>query len=110
MATTIKWPPTPTNGRVPMVKGVKATSASVLMTLSDLRQNPFNPNDASIGDVTFKSAGPAKGRIQRVLARLKRVIIVNSVQETTDDDGNVVFEVSFTDRESRSTSSVQING
>jgi len=43
MAKVMKWPPVPVGGRIPMVKGIDATTILVLLTLGDTSQNPYNP-------------------------------------------------------------------
>ena len=110
MARTMKWPPDPKGGRIDMVEGIDATVTAVVMTLGDLSQNPFNPTDLSMGDITFKTQSTAKSRIQLALRRLEKIIIVDSIEETTDEDGNAVYVISFTDREARVQRSVSING
>ncbi len=110
MATTMKWPPTPNGGTIGMVSGPEATTEVVLMVLGDLSANPFNPDDLSMGDITFKPETFARGRIELALRRLRSLISADSVQEESDDDGNMVYTVTFTDRESREQGSVQIHG
>jgi hypothetical protein len=110
MATSIKWPPSVVGGRIEMVSGPEVSTQMVMMTLSDLSQNPFNPDDASMGDVTFRSKNYAQARINLALRRLKRLVAVNRVEESSDDNGKVQYIVNFTDRESRSKQSVTIDG
>lgn len=99
MPTTIKWPPTPEGGRIPLVKGSEATRVSVLLTLSDLTQNPFNEDDLSLGDITFQPVSIARAKIMAALARLRRVAIVQSVMESPDNENE--FIVRYMDLESR---------
>lgn len=106
---TMRWPPNPVNGRVPMVQGAEAAAVQILQVLGDLRQNPFNPSSISMGDVTFKPTGAAKARIETALRRLRTIISINSIEEINDKNGSVTYVVSFTDLESRTQGSVRID-
>lgn len=111
MARTMKWPPVPVDGRILFVEGVQASTVLVINTLGDLNQNPFNPRDLSLGDVAFRSAHGAQSRIQSTMDRLRSIVFVNSIEENgIDDDGSAVYEIVFTDRETRQKTEVSING
>jgi hypothetical protein len=109
MARTMKWPPVPINGRIGMVEGVDATNILLLQTLGDLRANPFNDDNISLGNITYKPVGVAKGRIQGALERLRRIVSVESVVESGDVEDRT-YTIRFTDRETRVRSEVTIDG
>ena len=106
MARTINWPPTPVNGRLSMVEGPDASSIMVMQVLGDLSQNPFNPDDISMGDITFRSKTLGTARIEVALARLQPIISVDSVTEEDLNNGSIEYVINFTDRESRAQRSV----
>jgi hypothetical protein len=114
MAKTMKWPPVPKSGRIPMIEGVDTTEVLIIQTLGDLQTNPFNSDRLSLGDVTFKNDQVAKGRIDSALQRLRNIISVDSVTENSSEedaqDGSREYIVQFTDRETRQPSQVTING
>ena len=114
MARTMKWPPIPVDGRIPYVEGVEASIILVSNTLGDLQQNPFNSRDLSLGEVTFSPSPGAEGRIRATMRRLRTIVTVDSVKETTSDvdkeDGRREYLVVFTDRETRQQTEVPING
>lgn len=113
MARTMTWPPKPISGRIPLVEGVDATVVQVVMAVSDLTGNPFNPPNISAGNHTFKQPDAVESRVLRALERLKPIISVDSIDieiEPSKDNSEATVTVTFTDRESRSKRSVTING
>ena len=114
MARTMKWPPIPEGGRIPFVEGVDASVVLVVSTLSDLRQNPFNPQDLSLGEVTFNSQQSSEARIRSAMNRLRTVVFLDEVTDssTPEDkaDGQYEYTIVFTDRETRQQAEVPING
>jgi hypothetical protein len=105
---TVEWPPRVRNGRLRYVDGVEAASTTILMIVSDLRQQPFNPDGLALGDITFKTQTSARPLIETALRRLAPLISVESVGESTNDDGSVSFTITYTDRESRSRGEVRV--
>lgn len=114
MSRTVKWPPIPVGGRLPFVEGVEATTVLVINVLSDLTQNPFNPPNLSLGEVTFRSTTGAEARIRATMQRLSTVVFVDSVSDTTDEDealdGVREYTIVFTDRETRQQTEITVNG
>lgn len=111
MARTMKWPPVPEGGRIPMVEGVDASTILVVQTLSDLQTNPFNDALLSLGNVAFQPVSQARARIKNALKRLTRVIEVqNIVENKNTEDGDVEYVVQFTDRETRTKAEANVNG
>jgi hypothetical protein len=99
---TMKWPPTPLNGRLGWVEGAEASAVVVLLTLSDLQTNPFNPRDLSLGDITFRVKVSNKARIDAALRRLARIISVEAIIEEPGADGTALkYTVRFRDLETR---------
>lgn len=97
---TMRWPPTPSGGRIPLVEGAEATRQLVAMTLGDLRANPFNPDGLSLGDVAFRPESVARASVEAALARLGKIIRVESVAEgPLRDDGSKSITVNFIDLE-----------
>lgn len=109
MATTISWPPTPKNGRLTMVSGAEATRILVMMTLGDLRANPYNETDLSLGDVTYRVRAAIRGRIETALRRLRRAIRVEMIDETRSGD-SATFDVRYLDLETKTKGKVTIDG
>lgn len=108
---TVQWPPALINGRMQTVYGDDATKVTVMQVLSDLQTNPFNDDDTSLGDVTFKpDSGSTRARIQRALQRLRQLIHVEALTEERVDVGEVVFKVDYIDLETKAKGSVKING
>lgn len=114
MARTMRWPPVPHNGRIAMVEGTNATAVLIINVLSDLTQNPFNPDNLSLGEVTFRSKIGAEARMKAALGRLSSVVIIDEVREVSTpedtDEGYRSYTIVFTDRESRQRSEVNVNG
>lgn len=106
---TMKWPPRPVGGRIPMVEGSEATAVQIMQVLGDLRAQPFNGN-ISMGDITFGVQSVTRAQIENALTRLSRLISVDSVIRSDNDDGSVTYTIRFTDRESRTQGEVTING
>jgi hypothetical protein len=92
-----------------MVEGPEATREVVLLTLSDLQNQPFNPDGLSLGDLTYRVSGVVNARILQALRRLGSLIVVNSVTETVVEDDRE-YEIIWIDRESRTRRSETING
>jgi len=110
LSRTIKWPPTPVNGRIPMVEDPEASTVLVMQVLGDLSQNPFNPDDISMGDQTFRSETLTRARIDLALRRLRPIITINSITTENNHDGTTVYTINFTVMESRTQRSVTYNG
>ena len=111
MARTMKWPPTPEQGRLPFVEGIDATNIVVIQTLSDLQANPFNDPLLSLGEVTFKDPKKVEARVTSVLTRLRALIDIEAIlvdRSKAGDEMEVV--VHFQDREIRQKSEVTVNG
>jgi hypothetical protein len=109
---TMAWPPDTVNGRIPLVEGPRALAVVVALTVSDLQANPFNDPMLSLGSVIFRTVPTATARIERALTRLSSIAIIDAIeQETLDEEnGDVVYVIKFTDRETRTPAQVTING
>ncbi len=109
MARTMKWPPVPVAGRIPMVEGVAASTVLIIQTLSDLQTQPFNSPLLSLGNITFKQSNTVRARINNTLKRLVRIIEVQGVIERRSiDDSDNEYVVQFVDRETRTKSEVTV--
>ena len=107
MARTMKWPPVPVNGRIPFVQGVDATNVLIINVLSDLQAQPFNDDQLSLGNLTWRTESTATGRITGALDRLKTIISINNIDEKRDEDGGAsTYLIEYFDRETRSESEV----
>lgn len=108
------WPPVPVNGRIPYVEGAEATTVLIINVLSDLSNNPFNPDSLSLGDLTYKPLPGAEARIRATMNRLRNVAFVDTVVETTSPadkvEGKREFSITYTDRETRQRREVTVNG
>jgi hypothetical protein len=107
---TMDWPPRLKNGRLQMVTGAEATRVLVMQTLGDLQQNPFNPDDISLGDVTFRVNGIIRARISNVLKRMAKLITIQAITESSDQEGKKVIMIDFIDRETRTQGRTTVDG
>ena len=107
---TIDWPPNFTDGRMEWVSGAAASRVLIMQTLGDLTQNPFNPKNICLGNVTFRTMRSARSRVQVALKRVASIVAVQTVSETDTHDGTKVITVQFIDRETRERGSLTING
>lgn len=105
---TLSWPPTVINGRARMEEGAAATRILVVQVLGDLRNNPFNEKDLSLGDLTFRTESTVRPAVASAIRRLDSLITIQSVGERTSPDGSKTITVDFLDRETRTTGSVQL--
>lgn len=112
MARTMKWPPTPVNGRIPFVEGIDATNIIITQTLGDLQQNPFNDPLLSMGDLAFKDTRQVQPRVEGALRRITQLIELEAVDVNRDDsdEGKVSVTIYYQDREVRQRSEVTVNG
>lgn len=107
---TMDWPPNLRNGRLQMATGAAATRILVLQTLGDLQQNPFNPDDISLGDITYRVSGVIRARVSNVLKRLGKMITIQAITEGTDQSGKKTITIDFIDRETRTQGRTTIDG
>ena len=106
---SMKWPPTPEKGRIPLVEGAIATRQVVALTLTDLQTNPFNDPFLSLGDLAFRNSQVVRARAESALKRLERLISIQAVREEgVGDDKSII--VDYVDREARIPGSVTIPG
>jgi len=109
MARTMRWPPLLKGGRAQMVEGADATVEVVKTTLSDLQNNPFNPDGLSLGQVTFRPGGVVRGRITSAVRRLNRILTLDSIDDTGVGEERTVT-VNVIDRETMTPRSVTLDG
>lgn len=109
MARTMKWPPIPEGGRIPMIDGGEATRAVVMQTLSDLQTNPFNPIDLSLGEVTFRVKSAVRSRIYGALNRMRSMVRIENIDQV-DDGERTTITINYVDLETREQGSVTIDG
>jgi hypothetical protein len=104
----MEWPPVIKNGRLGYVDGKEAAGVIILMTVSDLSQNPFNSEDLSLGDITFRVQSSNRSRIENALRRLSPIISIEAIHETRGEDGSDEYQVIYVDRESRAQGSIRV--
>lgn len=105
---TMEWPPKTRGGRLRYVNGIDAASVLILQVVSDLRQQPFNPDAISLGDITFRVQTVNRPLIESALKRVSAVISVESISEELAEDGSARYTILFTDRESRTPGKVSV--
>lgn len=103
---TMSWPPRLNSGTVEWVSGPLATAIVIMTTLSDLSQNPFNDQSSFTGNLVFKTDTSTEAKIRNALSRLDRLISVEAISSTVDDEGVVRYTIRFTDRETRTPGEV----
>lgn len=105
---TIEWPPVIRNGRMSYVEGQQAAAVLILQTVSDLRQNPFNPEGISLGDITYKVQSSARTRLDNALRRLEPIVSIEAIIETLAENGDAEYVIRYVDRESRTPGEVRV--
>lgn len=103
---TIEWPPVLRGGKLSLISGADASRVLVAQTVGDLTQNPFNPPGLSLGDVTFRTSGVVRARVSAVLKRMNKLVTIQSITETDDQNGSKTISVEFTDRETNTKARV----
>lgn len=109
---TMRWPPQVRNGRFDFVDGPQAASVLIVQTVSDLRQNPYNPDGLSIGDITFKAGSTGRATVEAALKRLQPAVGIEAIVERraqgAEAEGEVEYQVFFTDHETRTRGEVVV--
>jgi hypothetical protein len=105
---TMEWPPRVRNGRLRYVEGVAAAATLILQVVGDLRQNPFNPDGLSLGDITYKAQSSNRPLIESALSRLRPIVSTESIDEQLDEEGEARYVITYVERESKARGEVTV--